>query len=71
MKGLKKLFGIVSSIRPQIGNRVMNKDTRELGFVIGKAEINGTIKVPAISVLYDNGNIGTQISENEFVKVGK
>ena len=70
-KGLKQLFGFMSSIRPQVGDRVMNKDTRQLGTVQGKSVVNGAVRVPAINVSYDNGAVAFQVAENEFIKVGR
>ena len=68
MKSLKKLFGL-ESIRPGIGDRVMHKNTRELGTVQGVATIHGSIKVHALTVLYDNKIVALQLPENEFIKV--
>ena len=69
MTSLKALFGF-GIIRAGVGDRVMNKNTRELGTVIGKATIKGSITVYALNVQYDNCSLAWQISENEFIKVG-
>jgi hypothetical protein len=71
MESLKKMFGITTSIRPGIGDRVKNKDTRELGTVTGKSVIKGSVKVPALNVQYDNGQVAMHVAENEFIKVDK
>ena len=70
-KGLRQLFGLTSSIRPQVGDRVLNKDSRQLGTVEGKSVIQGTVKVPAINLRYDSGLFACFIAENEFIKVGR
>ncbi len=68
MKSLKALFGL-GIIRPTIGGRVLNKDTRQLGTVMGKSKIKGSVTVYAINVKYDNGTEAFQVSENEFIPV--
>ncbi len=68
MNILKSLFS-TGIIRPQIGGRVLNKDTRQLGTVMGKSKIKGSVTVYAINVKYDNGTEAFQVSENEFIPV--
>lgn len=68
---LKQLFGTSNYIRPGIGDRVKNKETRQEGTVTGKSITKGEFKVFALNVQYDDGRIGSLIPENEFIKIGK
>ncbi len=67
---LKQMFkpGI---IRPQVGDRVKHNETQELGTVEGRAKISGTPTVWVLTVKYDKGPTAFQVSENEFIKVGR
>jgi hypothetical protein len=70
IKGLKELFK-AEFIRPQVGDRVMNKDTRQLATVLGKSQMKGSFKVYTITVQYDNGSVSAFTAENEFIKIGR
>lgn len=66
---LKDMFRY-GMIRPEVGDRVRHNDTHKLGTVAGRAMINGSIQVPALTVHYDDGTVATQVPENEFIKIG-
>jgi hypothetical protein len=68
MSTLRQLFD-TKLIRPEVGDRVQHNATKRLGTVEGRATINGSLTVAALTVKYDDGERAIQISENEFVKV--
>lgn len=70
IQGLKELFG-AKFIRPIIGDRVMHNETRLVGTVQGTSTVHGSMKVPVITVQFDNSTWAWYAAENEFTKVGR
>jgi hypothetical protein len=66
---LKKLFAS-KVIQIHVGDRVQHNTSKHRGTVLGTATINGSIKVHAVTVRYDDGYEAIQIPANEFTKIG-
>jgi hypothetical protein len=65
---LGKDFDSTLSVKIAVGDRVRHRGTSQLGHCYQTGQVDGSIRVPAISVRYDNGNDAQLVPAEEFTK---
>jgi hypothetical protein len=68
---LSEDFDRTLSVKIRVGDRVRHRTTRELGHCYQTGLVNGSVRVPAISVRYDNGHDAILAPAEEFMKATK
>ena len=65
---LEKQFDATLSVKIGVNDRVRHRTTRLLGTVTQTGLVKGTIKVPTVTVAYDNGQEAVMVPAEEFMK---
>jgi hypothetical protein len=68
---LSEDFDSTLSVKIAVGDRVRHRTTRELGHCYQTGIVDGSVRVPAVSVRYDNGMDAQLVPAEEFTKATK
>jgi hypothetical protein len=64
-------FDSTLSVKIAVGDRVSHRGTKLLGHCYQTGIVDGSVRVPAISVRYDNGRDAVLVPAEEFMKASR